>query len=341
MDHPYRLPFLFDKYLQKQCTSEEVAELANLLQTAEAESLLTEPMLAVWQHIKDAGTEYPVDWNTMYNVISSTQAKPGAYVHSRKFYATPFFLKSVAALLILFAGIGIYWYVDKYAGPGSKVPSFAVAKDDNKTDRQQTIHLSDGSTVILHGDSRLDYPSVFTGNTREVYLKGEGYFDIRPDARAPFMVRTGRFITKVLGTSFNIKVFNSEEELEVTVSTGRVQLLNGKQSIGLISANEQLSFFKNSGVLKRKIEDITSVIAWRPGEMEFNDITMMEAAVNIGQRFNMLVVFDNPAIENCRVTATFSANEDMEEILSVVCGVSQATYTIQEGKIIIYGKGCK
>ena len=70
------------------------------------------------------------------------------------------------------------------------------------------------------------------------------------------------------------------------------------------------------------------------------DITMEEAARRIGQRFGVVVSFVNPVVKDCRVTATFYQEDDLDEIMTVICGVSQSNFVIQEDKIVIDGKGC-
>src|SRR5690606_2603405 len=74
----------------------------------------------------------------------------------------------------------------------------------------QLLLLPDGSTVLLNNNSSLDFPQQFTGDTREVILKGEAYFDIKPDASRPFIIHTGKVKTRVLGTAFNIRAYPEE-----------------------------------------------------------------------------------------------------------------------------------
>jgi transmembrane sensor len=67
---------------------------------------------------------------------------------------------------------------------------------------------------------------------------------------------------------------------------------------------------------------------------------MEEAARKIEQRFAIPVEFVHQSAKNCRVTATFSEDDLVEELLTVICAVSKTEYTITNNKIIIDGKGC-
>lgn len=335
MDNSTRLQWLFEKYLQRSCTAPELEELVLLLQEAEADNMLSPQMQAVWDQLKDEKTNYDVDWENMYHTIRTTPELRPASVrrHRRYWYAV------AASILFVFAAAALYMTRKNTTPPTSAVAETNTAHP--QTPKRQTIHLPDGSTVVLNANSRLNYPPVFAGATREVFLVGEGYFDIKHNPDQPFLVHTGRITTKVLGTSFNIKAYNRDEKVEVTVTRGKVQVLKDNQSLGLITANQQILCSSMEETVEQKTVDIKPVIAWKPQEIYFNDITMEEALKQISERFHLETIFVNDGVKKCRVTATFSGDDQADEMLAVICAVAKATYTIDENKITIDGKGCK
>lgn len=70
--------------------------------------------------------------------------------------------------------------------------------------QRSVIKLPDGTKVWLNSGSRLIYPVAFSGDSREVYLEGEAYFDVTHDKAHPFYVRAGNMDIKVLGTEFYV-----------------------------------------------------------------------------------------------------------------------------------------
>ena len=91
--------------------------------------------------------------------------------------------------------------------------------------RGQTFKLilSDGTEVYLNADSRLVYPSRFTGKERSVFLDGEAYFRVAKDAGHPFIVRTQTLQTRVLGTEFNVRTYTADD-CHVTLVKGGVRV---------------------------------------------------------------------------------------------------------------------
>lgn len=333
MENSARLQFLFDKYLQRRCSPPELEELIALLQAGESEDLLSPSMQQAWDDLKQDSTAHDVDWENMYNTIRSTpEAKPIKRGRVRRFIIT-----AAASLLFIFA-IAAYFMVEKKSAEEVK-PLAETNTPAPQNTMRQTIHLPDGSTVVLNANSRLNYPPSFSGATREVFLSGEAFFDIKPNPSQPFLVHTGRITTKVLGTAFNIKAYSTD--VEVTVAHGKVQVLKDDRSLGFITASQQISYKENKEIVEQKTIDIKPVIAWKPEEIYFNDISMEEALQQISERFQMEVTFNNPSIKKCRVTATFSGDDHADEMLAVICAVSKSNYTINGNKIMIDGKGCQ
>jgi ferric-dicitrate binding protein FerR (iron transport regulator) len=116
--------------------------------------------------------------------------------------------------------------------------------------------------------------------------------------------------------------------------------MKGLSSMGMLTDNQQIRYDRGRDDYARNTVNVKPVIAWKPVEISFDDITMEEAARRIGQRFNVNVSFANPVVKDCRVTATFYQEDDLDEIMTVICAVSQSNFVIQEEKIVIDGKGC-
>ncbi len=341
-----RLQELFDLYLQRRCGPEEVAELVALLERADAAEVLTEPMRRLWEEIRVNDTAYPVDWVRMYARVSQVEDDLDVLHRPRRGFLWRVMV--AASMAVVVAG-AILWGMSgrniRKAAVG--VPAQTVVADAGVVPqamvtgaRKRVVRLPDGSTVLLNKDSRLDYPRVFRDTIREVVLSGEAYFDITHLAGRPFIVHTGKLSTRVLGTAFNIRAYPGDKAIAITVTSGKVQVSNERAAVGFLTADQQMRYDVASATIVKEKVDVRPLVAWRPSEVSFDDITMEEAARRVGEWLGVTVHFVNPALKDCRVTASFYREDQLEEILTVLCAVNEMSYTIHDKDVSIDGRGC-
>ena len=205
----------------------------------------------------------------------------------------------------------------------------------------EQITLPDGSIVWVNAGSELKFPEKFEGKTREVFLSGEAYFDIKHDAGKAFMIHTGKVVTTVLGTAFNIKEDKTQHTVTVTVTRGKVKVANGAKQLGIITANQQISFNSREDKSVQNEVDANKVIAWQEEELHFEDITFAEVAAKLEQRFNVEIRFDNEKLKTFRFTGKVQSSDKLEKILKVVCAFNKASFhTNENSNILISGSGC-
>ena len=260
----------------------------------------------------------------------------GQVRHYRRWYAV------AAALLIV--TLAIWRLVATTNSPESPIVKTEkkMLEPAPETNGKRYIRLQDGSTVLLNEGSQLDYPSDFTNDKREVTLSGEAYFDIRPDSKRPFIVHTGKVNTTVLGTAFNIKAYPEQKQVTVTVTRGKVKVGDNKKTFGVIVPNESIAV--NTEINSFRLERVNAdeALSWKKQYLVLDDISLEEAAVLIGNRYHVNISFSKEALENCRISATFLNNENLEQVLTVVTGVVDADYTLQPNdEVIISGEGCE
>ena len=354
MDPSQRLRELFERYLRRDLSPAEVAELVSLLGQADAEDALTEPMRRVWGVMGSQTVEHAVDWDRMYRRVSQVKDGLALAQGAGSRVAAVWRWRAIAAVFLGLAGLAAYWSIAyrPRAADNGQTPaiSAAVMKADSVTkgvvsawqtaENKKVIHLADGSMVILNRHSSLRYTATGVSGAREVTLEGEAYFDIvhRPDYA--FLVHTGEIVTRVLGTAFNIRAYSAEKSIQVTVDHGKVQVLKGASNMGLLSDKQQMRYEPGSESYHEQRVSLKPVIAWKPVEISFDDITMEEAAKRIGERFKVGFKFVNPALKECRITATFYMEDDLDQIMTVICGVNRSKFEIGGSSVTIDGKGC-
>lgn len=329
---------MFSKYLHKQCSPAELEEFIQLLQKADAEQDLDSQMKAVWDSLRDNKQTFEADWQKIYNFVVTSQQHTDHLLQNatRKNKVLLYSIASFTGVLLI---CGIAYFLLKDNRPGTPV-SNPVAQVSPATTKGQVIHLPDGSMVTLNDSSRLQYPTAFNSNRRDVYLEGEAFFDIQHQDGKPFYVHAGALTIRVLGTAFNIKAYSPGQAVKVTVTRGKVQVLRDSSSLGILTASQQMSVSHMYKEVKVQVVDTQIVTSWKPAEIFFTDMSLKEVLQSIGERYNLKVTFINPGVADCRVTATFSENDTPAEMLDVLCAVSKTTYNITNNTITIDGKGC-
>src|SRR5690606_36092602 len=119
----------------------------------------------------------------------------------------------------------------------------------------------------LNAESRLLYPSRFRGGRREVTLVGEAYFEVAHQADKPFIIHSGKLITQVLGTSFNIKAYENDPDIKVAVLTGKVGVRNltGNQKAVFLTPNQEAVYNKAINSIGKQKVDASLSVSWKDG----------------------------------------------------------------------------
>jgi ferric-dicitrate binding protein FerR (iron transport regulator) len=215
-----------------------------------------------------------------------------------------------------------------------------------------SLELPDGSKVWLNSGSTLRYPLKFKNREREVYLQGEGYFEVHSDPESPFLVETQHFTVRATGTSFNVSSYEDEPNSTVTLVEGKVAVQtpatdnDDTQLLATLHPQDHFDFDNNSHKNEVSREETYKYIAWKEGKLVFRNDLFSEVARRISLQYNVEVVISDPEIRNNRYWATFR-NEPLTELLRLLKLTAPISYneidpvvlpdgSFSKRKIIIY-----
>ena len=205
----------------------------------------------------------------------------------------------------------------------------------NDKGMKKSITLSDGTFIKLNADSEIKFPKKFIGETREVYLKGEAFFDVKKDTAHPFIIHSGEISTTVKGTSFNIKAFKNEETIKVSVVTGIVEVENKVSSkLTLIPNEEAVYNINDKNIIKRPFD--LNEIAWREGVLYFKDCMLGEMITKLERWYGVEFIIENKkvAIKN-GYTGKFQ-NESLNEVLENISFAGNFQFKMEGKKVYIF-----
>ena len=200
--------------------------------------------------------------------------------------------------------------------------------------RSQII-LSDGTKVWLNSGTRLSYPEEFRGNSREVKLMGEAYFQVESDKKHPFFVDLNGYKIKATGTKFNISNYQNDNIITTYLEHGKIswfEYLNEKPNEP-VQLKENDIIILNKGEKKYNIynTDGRKYLAWIDGKLVFKNDKTEDVAVRLGRWFNAEIIFDEKLSQSGYVfTATFK-QESLEEALKLLSYSTPISYKIMQG----------
>jgi len=239
-------------------------------------------------------------------------------------------LLRVAAVLILF--IITYYFLFKIP-TNTEMNNFNVSTGDI-----QSINLMDGSKVTLDAGSTLRFPKHFADKNRQVYLNGEGFFEIFPNPDKPFIVRTNNAVITVRGTAFNIRAWGQYKQTTVAVEHGRVSLKmanNTKPGNEITLTKNQLSILReNENPTPPQNVDLNDFISWQQRRMYFKSVPLQEVLDQLERWYGLEFQLPDESAGSNRVTI-YIENKPIAEILDVIALMNKYQY-ILDGKKVIF-----
>jgi transmembrane sensor len=205
--------------------------------------------------------------------------------------------------------------------------------------------LPDSSIVWLKGNSALSYHADFGKEDRHVELTGEGLFEIKKDVAHPFIVESGQYTTRVLGTSFNIKEQTKHSDFSLLVLTGKVQVVkkNSKDDTTPLLITPDYQFVSNnrqSSVNKASSIERAQSVNGTEYDMNFNRTPFPDILQRVAHKFDVKFAGNYETFEACRITADIT-DQSLSNSLKLLTMAINAEYEIKDGTIVITGSGCK
>ncbi|MEI6678568.1 MAG: FecR domain-containing protein [Mariniphaga sp.] len=180
------------------------------------------------------------------------------------------------------------------------------------------VLLPDGTKVFLNAGSRLIYPENFSGKTREVFLVGEAYFDVKHDLQHPFIVQLNDLRLKVLGTRFNISAYSADNIIETVLAEGKVSM--EKNNAGLFDKVTELvpgqlaSFDRTIQSINLKSVDANNYILWTKGLFQFESTDLSRITKRLERYYNIRFEYKDPLLGGLRISGKMELKDDKDEI---------------------------
>lgn len=186
------------------------------------------------------------------------------------------------------------------------------------------------------------YPTQFAGDTRSVYLSGEGHFAVAPNKKLPFVVATNHLDICVLGTQFNLQAYPFDRRTITTLESGSVAVRKKNQPNSFITLepNQQLDYENRSGRFNKTDIDASVYSGWTKGEMNFISQSLREILRTLERSYAVSIQLSSDLMESNRInsdlyTIKFKRRDDIFHVLDIVTKtVGGITYKVEKDESI-------
>ena len=202
------------------------------------------------------------------------------------------------------------------------------------------LRLADGTRVWLNSETELEYPVVFTKKQRQVFLKGEAYFEVEKDARHPFVVKADPVEVEVLGTHFNVEAYPGDAEVKTTLLEGSVAVNAPAVSSRItLSPGESAIYNRADKTLQEeKTKENNTTTGWRDGHFHFDYLPLQEIARELSNAFHVKIKITDEDIKDFRIRAHFTEGESLDQMLDLLQPAGNFSYSKTNDTILIHSK---
>ncbi|GEM_PF-1732214 len=333
-----------ERFFSRNCSKAEMRLLNEYFQTANGRAHLDKFLKNAWKREKSGLSEeelhrHKEEFLERWNLVN----------HQKIIPLTPWkkILIAVSAALILATfGLRIYQFNQHHL---EKVPAdISLVSYSNPIQKISEIELPDGSKVVLGPNSELSYTKNFNQDSRIVFLKGEGFFDVKKDPEKVFVVHANNLQTSVLGTSFYM-LSNVSGQTSISVSSGKVSI-GRKAEDGRLIPIEILTAGKGLQITQLGKQEVQGVSFefkpaeadnWRKGRLTFDSRPLSEITAVLESRYNKKIWFMDKTISDIPMSIQLESTDEWQDIMEVLRITLSLRYETRGNEIWIYSTNPK
>jgi len=270
-------------------------------------------------------------------ISSAEHAQPASKSkrRGRLFYITAGYtgIMKIAAILLAALTIAYFIYQQK---DDSLFKQIAVQNAG-----RETVVLADDTKITLDAGSYLRYKESFNEEKREVFLKGEAYFEVKPDPAKPFIIHAEHAVVRVLGTKLNIRAWESTGRVTAVVVEGKVSFRSGEdaecKSEVILQKNQFSTLEKNKLPSRPQTADPGKYLSWLRREMHFKNAPLLEVLDQVERWYNLDITLSDQSYESNRISI-FIENKPVENILELIALVNNFDISRDGEKVVFTPK---
>ena len=315
---------LLSRIITGEATSEEKEAFYRHLGDNKEDEDLFYQIKSLWvkSSIPTDSANQEAEFERIWNTIKPEVRRPGFTIGTQ-------FLKIAAVVLVVFSLGGIIGYLL----PDRK-PQFADSGTQKYTALKGSvsiIEMQDGTKIWLNSGSELLYRENHQSHQREAELRGEAFFEVKHRADFPLLVKAGSITVRDLGTTFNIKAYPEDPQIETSLFEGAASVLTTEEKTGIELRPGQSAIYDSSA---KKIKLLTFsqniISAWKDGKFVIRDQRLEDIFKELSRWYDVEFKFENNALRDYRYTGNIRKSTTPQHVLKMLKQTTNFNYRIIE-----------
>ena len=196
------------------------------------------------------------------------------------------------------------------------------------------LTLSDGTIIYLNSESTLSFPVKFQGKERKVYLTGEAYFKVAKNTEHPFVVTAGELEVLVTGTTFGVRAYKDEKDIQTTLESGQVTVRVEGKSVKLVP-NKQVLFNKSTMGLEVRDVDVDLYLAWADGRLVYDNCPLEKILTDLGRWYNIDVFYSRDELRSYQFSLNMKKHEEFIQVLELIGKTGEVQFEVKDNTVIV------
>lgn len=196
------------------------------------------------------------------------------------------------------------------------------------------LTLSDSTIIHLNSESVLRYPVKFKNKERRVYLTGEAYFEVRKNTEHPFVVTAGNVEVLVTGTSFGVRAYQDENDIQTTLASGKVTVLAGGKSVKLVP-DRQAVFNKTTSGLQVRQVDVDLYLGWADGRLVYDNCPLEKILADLSRWYNLEVLYCRDEVRSFKFSLNMKKHEAFARVLELMSKTGEVQFDTKNNTVIV------
>lgn len=315
------------KYLNKTISIQERDQLKDWLdRSADNRAILSQLSSFYKNNDRELSMTKGAIWNEINNKLDNRQSP------SQKLIKWP--MLKIAAIFVLISSMVLTTYYLTSSSENRQTIAADVLHKTAPLGSKTITNLPDGTKVFLNAGSKISFNSEFQGETRNVTLSGEAFFEVTHDKDKPFFVKMNGDIVKVLGTSFNIRSYPKEDFVQVSVATGKVSYSIPSGDEVILEPGRMATYDPEGEKLVTGEVNELSAFAWKDKVLYFDDLPFNKIILELERWYGVDISYDQSLNFEGSYTEQFD-NPSLKEVLNSLSFVYRFTFDIKESNVTL------